>query len=317
VAAGEIPGDESTHIVSPDGIGLRLDSYLAKTFPEYTRSYFKKRIQEGSVRVDGRVEKPGYMLRGDEELAIEFPTSATVAPVKIPFEVLYEDDHIAVVSKPPKIAVHPVPGQRTPTLVNGLMHYFDRLSDVGGPDRPGLVHRLDRDTSGVMVIALTNRAHHHLKNQFKRREVEKEYQALVRGVVPFDSEYIDAPIARDPHRHDRMMVHWTGRKALTYYQVIHRYARHTHLRCRIFTGRTHQIRLHLAHLGYPILGDPIYGHGPVEETILPSGEHLVIRLFLHAYRLEFTHPVEGRRMEFIKELPEDLSKILRYADVLP
>ncbi|MEQ8762991.1 MAG: RluA family pseudouridine synthase [Planctomycetota bacterium] len=317
MSSGEIARQEVLQAM-PDVMGMRLDAFLAETFPGNTRSFFKKRILEGLVQVNGRLVKPGYFLRGNEQILVNFlEPPASVAPVEIPFEVLFEDDVLAVINKPPRIAVHPVPGQRTPTLVNALMHRFDSLSDVAGKDRPGLVHRLDRDTSGVLLIAKTNRAHLRLKDQFKSRTVEKEYQTLVRGVMPFDSEYIDAPIARDPHRHDRMMVHFTGRKALTFYEVIHRYPRHTHVRCRIFTGRTHQIRLHLSHLGYPVVGDPLYGRGgEVERTFLPSGEELPIRLFLHAYRLQFTHPTSERRLEFCSELPDDLARIIRYAEAL-
>ncbi len=303
-----------TFTVGPEQAGLRLDQALAALVPGHSRSQIQRLIKDGLVRAaDGRVlGRPSEPTEDGQVVEVEVPAPAAALPVPedLPLDVLHEDAHLLVVDKPAGMVVHPGAGHATGTLVNALLHHVDDLSGIGGEARPGIVHRLDRGTSGVMVVAKTEQAHAELSRQFHDREVEKEYYALVWGVVQAGKR-IEEPIGRDPGHRQKMSTR--ARRART---AVTRITRVEHLRgvtlaqVAIATGRTHQIRVHLSEIGHPVVGDALYGG--VHRRVPP---HLkaVARLerpFLHAARLAFTHPAEGHRLEFHSPLPADLQAVL-------
>jgi len=283
--------------------GQRLDTYLHSRLPEYSRSRLQQWIETGRVQVDGRTQKRSYQLRGSEQIQIEPaelpPLRAT--PEELPLEVLYEDAAVIAVNKPAGMVVHAGTGVHAGTLVNALLHRFQKLSGVGGELRPGIVHRLDRFTSGVILVARTDAAHRDLAAQFGTRTVEKIYLALVHGALKTDQGRIATPITRDPQRRVRMtsrLAH--GRSALTEYRVLRRFQKFTLLEVRIGTGRTHQIRVHLSSLHHPVVGDKLYG-----APSSPLG-----RFFLHAHRITFTSPATGERVTVTAPLPAELQHYL-------
>jgi 23S rRNA pseudouridine1911/1915/1917 synthase len=299
--------------VAAEHDGSRLDNFLAQLLPGHSRSQIQKLIKEG--RVSGAAAgglRPSTAVRTGQRFSIRIPEPepTTAAPEDIPLKVLHEDGDILVLDKPAGMVVHPGAGHSSGTLVNALLHHVDDLSGIGGELRPGIVHRLDRGTSGVMVIAKNDAAHQELARQFHDREVEKEYIALVWGLVQAGRR-IDAPIGRDPG--DRQKMSTRARRARS---AVTRVTKAEHLKgvsllhVAIATGRTHQIRVHLSAIGHPIVGDPTYGgvHRRMAHD-LRSVQRLE-RPFLHAARLAFTHPTEGRRMEFESPLPEDLQTVL-------
>ncbi|MBL8240949.1 MAG: RluA family pseudouridine synthase [Bryobacterales bacterium] len=292
-------------IVAPDAAGQRLDHHLQARLPEYSRSRLQAWVRDGHVTVNLRPSKSSLLLRGGEQIHV---TPANLPPLRaeaedLPIEVLFEDPAVIGVNKRAGMVVHAGAGNHSGTLVNALLHRFGSLSAEGGDLRPGIVHRLDKETSGVLVVARTDAAHRHLAEQFQSRTVQKIYLALVHGVVKTDTGAIDKPITRDPIRRTRMTCKLgTGRHASTQWKVLRRFAKHTLLEVRIGTGRTHQIRVHLSSLGHPILGDPLYG-APV-STILPD------RFFLHAARLTFTSPATGKLVTLEAPLPPELIAII-------
>jgi 23S rRNA pseudouridine1911/1915/1917 synthase len=277
--------------------GKRLDHFLQEQLREYSRSRIQSWIKEGRVQVNGAAAKASLQLRGGEQVEVSPadlpPLKAT--PEDLPVEILYEDAAVIAVNKPAGLTVHAGAGQHDGTLVNRLVHHFQGLSQVGGDERPGIVHRLDKDTSGVLLVARTDAAHRALAAQFAARTVQKTYLALVNGRVNADSGRIVKPIARDPVRRTRMTARLaTGREAITEYQVRQRWEKFTLLEVRIKTGRTHQIRVHLASLGHPVAGDRLYG--------APAAQ----RLFLHAWRIGFTSPATGQTVTVEAALPAEL-----------
>jgi len=281
--------------------GKRLDLFLKEKLPGHSRARLQAWIKEGRARVDGRPAKASAILRGGE--AIEFEPGELpplkAEPEDLPLEVLYEDEDVVVVNKPAGVVVHAGAGHFRGTLVNALLHRFGKLSEVGGELRPGVVHRLDKLTSGVLVVARTDSAHRRLAAQFASRKVEKTYLALVHGILKKDSGRIEKPIGRDPARRVRMAAGVAGgREAVTEYRVVQRFARHTLVEVRIGTGRTHQIRVHLASIGHPVAGDRLYG--------APKPEADRGRFFLHASRIAFQRPSTGRRVEITAPLPPEL-----------
>ncbi len=284
--------------------GKRLDHYLRDRFPGYSRSRLQSWIKDGRVRVDGAAAKAALLLRGREHIEVspaELPPLRATAE-DLPVEVLYEDAAVVAVNKPAGLVVHAGAGAHAGTLVNRLVHRFASLSRTGGDLRPGIVHRLDRGTSGVLLVARTDPAHRNLAAQFAGRTVEKTYLALVHGRVRADSGRITKPIARDPVRRTRMTARLgTGREALTSYRVLERFERFTYLEVRIGTGRTHQIRVHLASIGHPVAGDRLYG--------APANA----RVFLHAGRIAFTSPATGDRVTVEAPLPAELEGWLEKA----
>jgi 23S rRNA pseudouridine1911/1915/1917 synthase len=300
--------------------GRRLDVYLAARFPDYSRTFIKALISAGRITVNGRPAKPSYCpSRGDQVVALVPVRSYEEVPAEeIPLDILYEDQWLVVVNKPPDLVVHPSKGHQTGTLVNALVHRFQQLSGIHGPLRPGIVHRLDRDTSGTILVIKDEAVHEQIARQFARRAVDKEYVAVCEGRLALDSDLIDAPIGRDPRRRERMMVRETGgRAARTVYEVAERFRRFTVVRVSLLTGRTHQIRVHLAHLGHPIVGDGLYGRrDAVYLSDLTGGEHppderpLIDRQALHARRLTIAHPKLDRQMTFEAPLPQDMTRLI-------
>ena len=284
---------------STDDAGKRLDHFLQDRLPLYSRSRLQDWIKTGRVTVNGAVEKRSYLLRGSEQIRVEpaeLPPLRAV-PEDLPLEILYQDADVLAVNKPAGMVVHAGAGRHSGTLVNALVHRFGALSKVAGDLRPGIVHRLDRLTSGVVLVARTDAAHRHLAAQFSGREVEKIYLALVHGRVKTAQGQITAPIARDPKRRVRMTAKLArGRAAVTDYKVLDRYDGFTFLEVRIGTGRTHQIRVHLSSIGHPVAGDQLYG--------APASP--LARYFLHAHKITFTSPSSGERIPVTAPLPQDL-----------
>ena len=279
--------------------GKRLDHFLQERLPEYSRSRLQEWIKAGRVLVAGSKQKASYALRGGEEVVVEpgaLPPLKAVAE-DLPLEILYEDDAVIAVNKPAGMVVHAGAGNYSGTLTNALVHHFGALSRIGGELRPGIVHRLDRYTSGVLLVARTDAAHRALAEQFASRRVEKTYLALVHGAMPAETGRITTPIMRDPVRRTRMTTKLgKGRTAMTSYRVLRRFEKFTYLEVKIGTGRTHQIRVHLASIGHPVAGDRLYG--------APAGEHG--RYFLHAAGIVFESPATGDRIELSAPVPEGL-----------
>lgn len=282
--------------------GERLDVFLAGRCSEISRSRISRLIGSGYATVDGRPAKASLRLTAGQTVALEIPPSSPAAlrPSDIPLSIIFEDEDLIVIDKPAGMTVHPAPGNNDRTLANAVVTYAPDLGGIGGEIRPGIVHRLDKDTSGLIVVAKNERAHAHLSEQFRSRSVGKVYLALAVGHPSPPEADIDAPIGRHPHDRQRMAVVSTGRPAVTRYRVITFYRRASLVEVRPRTGRTHQIRVHLASVGHPVVGDSTYGHA---APGLP-------RQFLHAHRLAFLHPGREHPVRFTSELPGDLRSYL-------
>jgi 23S rRNA pseudouridine1911/1915/1917 synthase len=288
--------------VEPEEAGARVDAFLGSAFREYSRSRLKGFIVDGAVVVNGERVKPSYKLReGDViEGAIAAPTEPLPAPEDVPLKIYFVDEHVVVVEKAAGMLSHPAGGVASGTLVNALLHHAGPLAPVGGPNRPGIVHRLDKGTSGVMVVARSELGHRRLVAQFSRRTTGRTYLALARGELPLEAGAVEAPIGRSS-RDPRLFAvsPLAAKDAKTTFAVVERFGGEaTLLRLRLYTGRTHQIRVHLAYLGHPVLGDETYG----------SASELIGRPALHAHTLAFDHPASGERMRFISPLPADIIK---------
>jgi 23S rRNA pseudouridine1911/1915/1917 synthase len=301
-----------TFIVPVDYEGQRLDRFLVSVLEGQSRSQVQRLIEDGRVSLDRKSPKANLSMREGDRVVVDLPApvAATIAAEELPLEILYQDADLAVLNKPAGMVVHPGAGHASGTLVNALLHHLGDLSGVGGELRPGVVHRLDRGTSGVMVVAKNDAAHHELARQFHDREVEKEYIALVWGVVQAGRR-IDASIGRDPNNRQKMSAKARrARHAVTRITRAHHMPGVTLCHVAIHTGRTHQIRVHLSAIGHPVVGDSLYGG---LKRRVPADIKAVLHLerpFLHAHRLAFTHPREGRRMEFTAPLPADLLSVL-------
>lgn len=282
--------------------GQRLDVYVARV-AALPRSRVKELILEGRVTVNGLPAKPSRPVRLGEVVRVDLPPPAppeVLVPEDLAVAVVYEDEELAVVDKPAGLAVHPGAGRPRGTLVNALLARMGKLSQLD-PSRPGIVHRLDKDTSGLMVVARTEHAHRLLAAQIRQRTARRTYLALLRGSVPWQERTVHAPIGRHPVHRQRMVVLREGRQATTHFRVVERFADYTLVECQLETGRTHQIRVHTRHLGHPVAGDPVYGQ---------RGELGLARQFLHAWRLSFTHPRTGQVLEFTSPLPQDLQQVV-------
>lgn len=291
--------------VGPEESGSRLDHYLQSHLPQFSRSRLQEWVKSGRVLVNGRTGKPSQVLRGTEAISVEpaDPEPLNAFAEDLPVEVLYEDAAVVVVNKPAGMVVHLGAGHRSGTLVNALLHRFGALSAGSAAERPGIVHRLDRETSGALVVARTDAAHRSLARQFAGREVQKTYLALAHRLVRAEQGRINTPIERDPIHRTRMTTKTGhGRAALTEYKVIRRYAAHTYLSVALHTGRTHQIRVHLSSIGHPIVGDRLYG-APADEKLG--------RFFLHAARLRFVSPATDSAVEVEAPLAKELENYLR------
>jgi 23S rRNA pseudouridine1911/1915/1917 synthase len=296
-----------TLCAAPSDAGARLDHFLQRALSQFSRARLQEWIRGDRVLVNGRAAKPSHILRGGETIEVDpvQPSALHAFAENLPVSVLYEDPSVIAIDKPAGMVVHAGAGVRSGTVVNALLHRFGQLSAAGGDLRPGIVHRLDRYTSGVLLVARDDRAHRHLAAQFASRQVEKSYWALVHGVMKNEAGRIDKPIARDPIHRVRMTARArTGRAALTEYRLARRFDRFTLLEVRIATGRTHQIRVHLASIGHPVAGDRLYG-APA-ATAGPPG-----RYFLHARRIRFRSPETGDAVVVESPLPEDLEAWLR------
>lgn len=294
-----------------ENTGERIDAFLASKLHDVTRSWLQKLIEAGNVSVEGREKlAKNYKLRAGDRLTVELPEPETldVQPENIPLDIVYEDKYLLVVNKPSGMVVHPAVGNHTGTLVNAVMfHCGDQLSSINGVVRPGIVHRIDKDTSGLLVIAKTDAAHRGLAEQFAVHSIKRAYRAVVYNNIKEDDGRVDAPIGRNPKDRLKMAVVSAdkGRRAVTNYHVIERSGKFTYVECRLETGRTHQIRVHMAYIGHPLLGDPLYG--PRKGMSGVTGQ------VLHAKELGFVHPITGEYMEFDSELPSEFVKALKKA----
>ena len=285
--------------------GERLDKYLAEALPDLSRAMLQKLIKDGDVLVGGKPTKPSYRVEAGDIVVVRVPppTPLEAAPAPhIPLDVLYQDADLLVLNKPAGLVVHPAHGHTDDTLVNALLAHVPDLAGIGGVLRPGIVHRLDKDTSGLLLVAKHDQAQQALQDQFRSRSVDKVYLALVEGHLVPPRGRIDAPIGRDPRERQRMAVVPSGRPAQTEYRVLETLAETALVEAHLLTGRTHQIRVHLASLGYPIVGDRVYGHRKPRVALA--------RQFLHAWRLAFSLPSTGERVQFTAPLPPDLRQIL-------
>lgn len=333
-----VPGEKRTYLVQDEHSGWRLDLFLVHFLPFYSRTHIRNAIMVGAVSItdpDPDVKttrgKPGFRLKPGQTVTFTLPELLRSAPIPepIPLDILFEDDDIVVINKPPRMVVHPSRGHWEGTLVGALAHHFaGRLSGVRGPERPGIVHRLDRDTSGAILVAKNDHVHAKLAELFHDKQITKEYFALVIGVPDIDRDMIDEPIGPHSKQKEKMAVcrgdHPEAKEAQTFYEVLERFHGFAALKCLPKTGRTHQIRVHLTHNGYPILCDRLYyssrskitfeeiaGKKPLEIQGEPSsGTVLLERQALHAHRLGFTHPVSGEEITVVAPLPKDISAVL-------
>lgn len=301
--------------------GMRLDHYLNIFFPDFSRTVFQELIKAGRITINGKPTKPGYRVRSHDQLHVEFPdpTHEIPQPEDIPLDVLYEDEWLALINKPSNMVVHPAKGNWSGTLVNALQYRFlNQLSSTNGALRPGIVHRLDKDTSGVILIAKDETTHRECAGQFENRKVFKEYVAIAAGELDRDSDYIEGAMKMHPHDRLRMIVSTDedAKPALSYYEVMERFRGFTLVKVQPRTGRTHQIRVHLLHVGCPVLADKIYGGRDsfkLSDLVSPlpgEDEVLMARQALHAFRLRFKHPRKGTWLEVEAPLPADMRRTL-------
>lgn len=303
-------GEEHAFLVPSEAEGTRLDVYLARHFHDASRTFIKRLIDDGLVRVEPGKEKPSYKLRGGETVTLFMPEliEMSAEPEAIALDVLHEDDALIVINKPSGMVVHPSPGHETGTLVNALLDHCHDLSGIGGVLRPGIVHRLDRDTTGCIVAAKTDAAHQWLSAQFSGRAVSKTYLAITAGAPNPENGTVEGLIGRHPrHRQLQAMLQEGGRYSLTLYRTVEHFGSHALVECDIKTGRTHQIRVHMKHQHAPILCDSDYGKG---GPFPPSGNPTLNRQALHAWKLSFVHPTHETRMEFESPLPSDMTETL-------
>jgi len=293
--------------IDPTCAKKRLDIFLTEAQTDITRSYIKKLIETEQVTVNGSPAKAHYKLKEGDRVEVEVPDPEPleVKPEPIPLSIVYEDESLVVIDKPPGMVVHPAPGHSGGTLVNALLHHCDDLAGIGGVERPGIVHRLDKDTSGLIVAAKTDACMQSLTQQFKERDVHKVYLALAKGTFESKLGTIDVPIGRHKTHRKKMSTHTSsGREAQTQYEVIRQLEGYAYLQLYPRTGRTHQLRVHLASIGHPILGDRLYG------GTLGPGLPQIARQALHAHQLELTHPATGKLLQFQSPLPSDMANLL-------
>jgi len=312
--------------VRRDYQGRRLDKYLAARLQQYSRSFLQRLIREGAVKVDNKAVKASYSIHKGDTITLEIPVleKEHLKPEDIPLDIIYEDEYLMLVNKPPDMVVHPASRYMSGTLVNALLFHCEKLSQSGGHYKAGIVHRLDRDTSGVMLVIKSDAVHEDVARQFERRTVHKEYLALVEGDVELDSDQVELPIGR--HTKDRLKMSIRhdegGKEATSIYEVLERFGDFTLVKVMPRTGRTHQIRVHMKAIGHPIVADAAYNSrdclyarditGRGERPSTPDDEPPILeRQALHAYRIEFFHPILKKRVSFQAELPEDMQRVLK------
>lgn len=304
---------DATIVIEESLPNERLDTFLKSKFPVVSRGSLQRLMEEGHILVDGKKTKPNHSPRAGESISIHWPEprAAEALPQDIPLDVIFEDKDFLVINKAPGVVVHPAAGHETDTLVNALLHHCaGELSGIGGVARPGIVHRLDKETSGCLVVAKNDKAHLALAEQFAGRSLEKTYQALLCGVLPKDSGEIQVAIARHPTHRKRMAAIEDGREAHTSYEVVERLKHITHVEAQIHTGRTHQIRVHFEHIGFPVVGDLVYGVRK-NATLLKETGCKVPRQMLHAMRIVLKHPRTGKKVKFEAPIPKDFTEALK------
>lgn len=287
--------------------GRRVDKVLSEYFSDYSRSFIRKLFDDDLILVNGKKSKPGYNIKSGDvlDISVPDPVDIQIVPEDIPLDIIYEDDDVILVNKPKGMVVHPAPGHYSGTLVNGLMYHFgDSLSGINGEIRPGIVHRIDMDTTGVLVVCKNDNAHRALSEQLHEHSITRKYYAIVHGNIAVDDGTVDAPIGRSPKDRKKMAVNTkNGRRAVTHYHVLERFGgKYTYIECQLETGRTHQIRVHMASLGHPIVGDEVYG--PKKCPFKLQGQTL------HAGVLGFIHPSTGEYVEFTAELPDYFKRLI-------
>jgi len=291
-------------ITEEEQVGNRLDMLLGEIDSDRSRSFYQKMIERGEVLVNGKSAKGKYKVKLGDRIVVEDtqPIPLKAIAEDIPINIVYEDSDIVVVNKEQGMVVHPAPGNYTGTLVNALLYHCDNLSGINGVIRPGIVHRIDKDTSGILVVAKNDYAHMKLGELFHEHDIKREYYALVEGVLKSDQGVVDKPLGRDPKTRVKMAIVKEGKRAVTHYSVVERYKGYTLVKCHLETGRTHQIRVHMASLGHPLVGDPIYGFKKQKFNL--KGQ------MLHAKSLAFVHPKTHKYVEFESDLPEYFTRIL-------
>lgn len=293
-------------VAASDAPSVRIDRYLAEQCPELSRSYLQKLLKEQAVFVENKPVKANHKIRPGENICIQIPDAEPldIKPENIPLDILYEDDYLLVVNKPKGMVVHPAAGHTEGTLVNAVMaHCGEHLSGINGVLRPGIVHRIDKDTTGALLICKEDSVHRDLAEQLKEHSIKRRYRAVVRGNLKEDEGTIEGPIGRHPTDRKKMAVNYkNGKSAVTHYKVLERFGQYTYVECRLETGRTHQIRVHMASIGHPLLGDTVYGSA--KDPFHLEGQAL------HAMILGFLHPVTGEYMEFTAPLPEYFLNLL-------
>lgn len=296
-------------IIVRDAQNIRLDSYIVTEDKEISRAMVQRLLEEGNILVNGQIKKNSYKVKDGDNIEINIPEvkETKIEAQDIPIEIVYEDSDIIVVNKPKGLVVHPANGNPDGTLVNAVMNICkESLSGIGGEKRPGIVHRLDKDTSGLLIVAKNDKAHINMSEQIKDRKVNKKYIALVKGIIKEDEATINMPIARSKKDRKKMAVDKNGKEAVTHFKVIKRYDKYTLLGIKIDTGRTHQIRVHMSEIGHPVVGDEVYSNGKNEFGV--KGQ------MLHAKSLDFTHPITGVQMHLEADIPDYFKEILQMCD---
>lgn len=296
---------EVIKLIVEDEAGIRIDKYLAGKLVDYTRSYLQKQIEAGGVTVNDKAVNAKYQVKLQDIVQIEIPDAVEVdiVPENLPLDIVYEDEDVMIVNKPQNMVVHPAPGNYTGTLVNALLyHCKDSLSGINGEIRPGIVHRIDKDTSGLLMIAKNDKAHLGLSELLKEHDITRKYHAIVYGNVKADEGVIEAPIGRSPQDRKKMAIVQNGRYAKTVYHVIERFKNFTHVELTLYTGRTHQIRVHMKSIGHPLLGDPLYGP---QKKLWGLDKQM-----LHAKVIGFKHPITGEDMLFESDLPSYFKTVI-------
>lgn len=295
------------HNILEEDQGERIDKVVSKLNKEWSRSQVQQWIKEGHIKVNGEAVKPNFKCPREAviEVSIPEPEELDAEPEDLNLDIAYEDGDVIVVNKPKGMVVHPAPGHYSGTMVNGLMYHCKDLSGINGVLRPGIVHRIDKDTSGLLMVAKNDMAHEHLVNQLVEKSVTRKYTAIVHGLIPHEYGTIDAPIGRDPKDRQSMTVVDNGKQAVTHFRVLDRYKDFTLVECELETGRTHQIRVHMKYIGFPLAGDPKYGP---RKTLSLEGQAL------HAGVLGFVHPRTEEYMEFHAELPSEFTKLVKHLE---
>lgn len=295
--------DEFTVILDENIENMRVDKYLPTCYTDMTRSELKKYFDEDKIKVNGKLVKPSFKIENGDLIEIEEleDVMSSVVPENIPLDIVYEDEYILVINKPSGMVVHPAPGHLTGTLVNALMYHYKTLSTISGENRAGIVHRIDKDTSGLLIVCKNNYSHRIISEQIKNKEAKRTYIAIVTGSIGHNLGKIDAPIGRDPDNRQKMAIVVEGKSAVTHFKVLDRFRNYSLVELDLETGRTHQIRVHMAYINHPVVGDPLYG---VKKQVTEFGQ------YLHAKKIGFYHPRTNEYMEFEVDLPKEFKELL-------